>query len=277
MYVIKAFRKQYSDSHTQREFKIIMIIALLVVLILFSIVKTKIVHYSSFCYFPLTFLAAYTLYKVHTNKLYMFKFFGWVVFFFGFIISFVLIALPLLMKNLSFILPRISPYIKDDFALANLQAPVVWAGWESLIGIFFLGSLVIFIIINKKNTVRAAILLFVACSITLQLVLTIIVPKVEGYSQATAINFYRSLQGKDVYVEVYGFKSFAHLFYFDKKPGYNPKSQSEEWLLSGEIDKPVYMVSKINNKDLANNYPEFKLIRSENGFDFYLREPSVKK
>lgn len=35
-----------------------------VVLILFSIVKTKIIHYSSLCYFPITYLAAYTCYKL---------------------------------------------------------------------------------------------------------------------------------------------------------------------------------------------------------------------
>ena len=40
-----------------------------VVLLLFSIVKTKIVHYSSLCYFPLTYLAAVQLYRMsHDGK-----------------------------------------------------------------------------------------------------------------------------------------------------------------------------------------------------------------
>ena len=39
-----------------------------VVLILFSIVKTKIVHYSSLCYFPLSFLATVTCYQVFHGK-----------------------------------------------------------------------------------------------------------------------------------------------------------------------------------------------------------------
>ena len=39
-----------------------MLILFWVVLILFSIVKTKIVHYSSLCYYPLTFLAAFSFY-----------------------------------------------------------------------------------------------------------------------------------------------------------------------------------------------------------------------
>jgi 4-amino-4-deoxy-L-arabinose transferase-like glycosyltransferase len=274
MYVFKSFRKQYSDSYQQRELKVFMIISLFVVLILFSIVKTKIVHYSSFCYFPITFLAAYTIYKVHTHKMFMYNFFGWLVFFFGCIISLVLIGLPLAMKNLTTLLKLIS--IKDDFALGNLQAPVTWTGWESAIGVFFLLSLFAFLIINRRNTVKAAIVLFISSIITLQLVLNIIVPKIEGYVQASVINFYQNLKGQDVYVEVYGFKSFAHLFYFDKKPGYNPKSLDESWLLTGDIDKPVYFVSKITNKNLLN-YQDIKLIKTENGFNFYKREIPLKR
>jgi 4-amino-4-deoxy-L-arabinose transferase-like glycosyltransferase len=276
MYAFKAFRKQYSDGYPQREFKVFMIICLFVVLILFSIVKTKIVHYSSFCYFPVTFLGAYTIYKVHRHKLFMFKFFRWMAFFFGALISILLIALPLLLKNLPTLQPRVSPYIKDDFALANLNAPVSWTGWESLIGFFFLASLLVFLSVSNKSAVRAAIMLFISSAITLQLVLTIVVPKIEGYSQATVINFYNSMKGQDVYMEVYGFKSFAHLFYFDKQPNYNPKSMDESWLLTGQIDKPVYFVSKINNKDLGN-YPDIKLLKSENGFNFYRRDVSLKK
>src|SRR5205823_2537238 len=45
-----------------------MLILLWVVLLLFSIVKTKIVHYSSLCYFPLTFLASVTFYLIWNNK-----------------------------------------------------------------------------------------------------------------------------------------------------------------------------------------------------------------
>jgi 4-amino-4-deoxy-L-arabinose transferase-like glycosyltransferase len=276
LYVFKAFRKHSSDNLPQREFKIFMIISLLVVLILFSIVKTKIVHYSSFCYFPITFLAAYTIHKLHIHKMCMDKYLGWLAGFLGSIVALVLICLPLLMKNLLSLLPLIKPYIKDDFALANLQAQVRWTGWESGIGLFFLLSLMLFLAINKKSAVRASMLLFISSAITLQLVLTIIVPKVEGYVQATVMNFYKSLKGQDVYVEVYGFKSFAHLFYFDKKPAYNPKSLNEAWLREGDVDKPVYFVSKVTNKDL-NNYPNVRLLKSENGFNFYRREVPSKK
>lgn len=46
------------DSDKRKQFRLWSIISFAVVLVLFSIVKTKIVHYSSFCYFPLSYLAA---------------------------------------------------------------------------------------------------------------------------------------------------------------------------------------------------------------------------
>ncbi|MFM7638831.1 MAG: ArnT family glycosyltransferase [Bacteroidota bacterium] len=39
-----------------------------VVLIVFSIVTTKIIHYSSLCWFPLTYFAGYHTYLIHTNR-----------------------------------------------------------------------------------------------------------------------------------------------------------------------------------------------------------------
>jgi hypothetical protein len=251
-----------------------MVICLLVVLILFSIVETKIVHYSSFCYFPITFLAAYTLHKVYRHKIFMADFFRTVVLCFGFLFAFILTALPLCMINLKAILKWFAhaTVIKDDFVLANLEANVSWSFWESMIGVFYFIALIIFFILAKKNLVRATIILYFATMVTLQCVLYFIVPKVEGYIQASVIDFYQSKKGQDVYVEVHGFKSYAHLFYFEKKPGNRPESFNEEWLLRGKIDKPVYFVTKITNHDL-DNMAGIKLINSKNGFSFYERLP----
>ena len=38
-----------------------------------------------------------------------------------------------------------------------------------------------------------------------------ITPKIEGYSQRAAIEFYTTLQDKEVYVATLGFKSYAQL------------------------------------------------------------------
>jgi 4-amino-4-deoxy-L-arabinose transferase-like glycosyltransferase len=65
---LKAFGKEPTAETFYPFMKKWMVILFWVVLILFSIVKTKIVHYSSLAYFPLTFLAAGFVYSMYQNR-----------------------------------------------------------------------------------------------------------------------------------------------------------------------------------------------------------------
>ncbi|HEY1038155.1 MAG TPA: glycosyltransferase family 39 protein, partial [Bacteroidia bacterium] len=57
LFFMQSHKRTESDTPYQKHFKKWMIILFWVVLILFTIVKTKIVHYSSMCWYPLTFLS----------------------------------------------------------------------------------------------------------------------------------------------------------------------------------------------------------------------------
>src|SRR4029450_4865555 len=57
----------------QRDFRRWMLILFWVVLVAFSLVQTKVVHYSSLCYFPLTYLAALQLERIVVGR----QPFGW--------------------------------------------------------------------------------------------------------------------------------------------------------------------------------------------------------
>jgi TRAP-type mannitol/chloroaromatic compound transport system permease small subunit len=48
-------------------------------MILFTIVKTKIVHYSSLTYFPLSFLAAYFVYELSNNRAEIKRYLLWIL------------------------------------------------------------------------------------------------------------------------------------------------------------------------------------------------------
>jgi 4-amino-4-deoxy-L-arabinose transferase-like glycosyltransferase len=56
---LKSFTKKTENTELQRLFRQWMYIMFWVVILLFSLVRTKILHYSSLTYFPLTFLAAW--------------------------------------------------------------------------------------------------------------------------------------------------------------------------------------------------------------------------
>jgi len=193
----------------------------------------------------------------------------------GLLICIPITALPLLMSFKDSWLPVVKPYIKDPFAVANLDAQVYWSGWEASIGAFYFVCLLLFLIVEYRNSITAAIILYVSTALTLQFTLYLIVPKVEAYVQGAVIEFYESMQGKDVYVESAGYKSYGKYYYTRKTPGFNPKSRNEEWLINGDIDRPVYFASKCTFKGFENN-PKIHLLYCKNGYCFYKRNVTDK-
>lgn len=301
IFAIRAFiysHKKVDETATElNTFVVWMKTTFWVVMILFSIVTTKIVHYSSMAYFPVSFLAAKFLYDWLNDKVSWNKWTNFGLLFIGFILSFVLAAVPYVGMHTE----KLIPLIKDKFAAKNLEAPVEWHGAEMLIGIAYFAILV-YIIFKYTRRPDSSIgqakdglgnpsyenqnrkwlfinilsLSTVAC---LFLFGAIVVPKIERYTQGAAIDFYESKRGQDVYVHVLGFKSYAHLFYF-QKPNNKFSNQSSEdyenWLLNGQVDKPVFFVTKIDRFDDYRNQPNLEVIKEENGFVF-LRRRNVMK
>ncbi len=269
VYIFKAFRKNFDDDPAQKAFKFWMITLLSVVLVLFSIVETKIVHYSSLCYFPLTYLTSDYLYRLYYGKVGFPKYYNILLATIGTLIALIIIILPFFILNKDLFLP----YIDDVFAQANLQANVSWTGYESLIGFFYLIAIWTVVLgFNKKNPFKGAVILLVSTIVVIQTTLYIVVPKIERYSQGAAIDFFETLKGKDCYVEVLDYKSYAQLFYSQKPAGQRDESRDIEWLLTGPIDKPAYFVTKVDRGERYPNMPELKKIGEKNGFIFYYRE-----
>jgi 4-amino-4-deoxy-L-arabinose transferase-like glycosyltransferase len=243
------------------------------VMILFSITTTKIVHYSSLTYFPLSFMAACYLDWLTVNKEKMKIFILVLIAFMGFIFSFLLAALPYLANHHQLLIP----YLKDPFAAASLNVTVHWSGFESFIGIFYFVAVVFAVVLfSKKKNRKAMIFLFYSTAVFLFIYLISVVPKIEKYSQGPAIDFYKSLQGKDVYVWPIGFKSYAQYFYA-KKPASPVYGKADEpFLLKGNITKPAFFVVKITNKGFDSTCNNCTLIKQEGGFKFYKREAVEK-
>ncbi len=266
---IQSFFKTSSEKMQDKDFKKWMLILFWVVTILFTIVKSRIIHYSSMAWFPVTFLAAYTLYKADLKHLRIKSYIPYILFFIGGIISAALIALPLFAKNITQWIPR----VKDKFVQANMSADVHWSGWESLIGILFL-----FIILTggiqliRKEYMNSAWILYGGTAIVIFFAAIIIVPKIEQYSQGAAIDFFEDRQGEDCYVRPLGYKTYAHLFYTLKQKPENEMSYDQEWLLTGDIDKPVYFVTKVDRIERFTQYTELKELYRKNGFVFLKRE-----
>ncbi len=272
IFAIKGFFKGKNDNIIQKNFKSLMIILFWVVLILFTIVKTKIVHYSSMCYFPLTFLAVYTVYNILYKE---HKIDIWIIFsiriigilyaltaiFFGFFEKF---KINLIENN----------WVTDRFTIGNIMTEIHWKGFEWIIGIFWLIILAYAIIIRIKGLYKFSIsLLFSGIIIYTYFILLFYTPKIEGYTQNAAIEFYQSLQDKDCYIEILDMKSYAKYFYTKKEKPLNLNSYDKKWLLTGDIDKDVYFVAR-NKKEAfyKSKYPNLDKLYERGGYVFFHRK-----
>lgn len=242
-------------------FAFIMQLLFWVVLIIFSIVKTKIIHYSSLCYFPITFLAVFYVY--HEGIAVWQKI---ILLLLGIIISLALIGLPFFVLNVGYFLP----YIKDVFAVANLSAKVNWSGWESLGGIIFIVTIAVGLFFTKRKY-YSLFILFSGVVMAFQLALYWIAPKVETHVQGAMIDFLKSKQTEDCYIKAIGFKSYAQYFYSARKPDYNKEMEDETRLVYGEVDKPVYLITKCN-RDNYRLIPQLEVVMDKNGWVVYKRK-----
>ena len=269
-----------SDSSTEKwqiDFRKWMVILFWVVLILFSIVQSKIVHYSSLCYFPLTYLSATYLFSISQNEKKLNSKIVISLLCFGALISTIFIAVPFLGENIEILKPL---FAKDLFAMGNLEAEVSWSTWDIIPGLFLLFTTLTSVFIfwkkgfGKNYSFRKSIvIIFAGGAIFITLSLIFFITKIEGYSQNAAIEFYKSLEGKNVYVKNVGFKSYATLFYTKKPNGLRSENRSYKWLTQGEIDREVYFVTKVNNDGGLRKYPDIEEIGRKNGFVFFKREP----
>ena len=249
-----------------------MMVSFWVVLILFTIVRTKIVHYSSFCWFPLTYLAAWALSRMMDGKL---KFTRWhkaalIVTAAGYGLVFTGLTLFDRWKW------DLAPMVQDPFAVSCMDATSEWTGYEPFLGVFLLGMTIWTCVAFWRKKVWTSFLpLAIGHIIFAMSFLVSAVGEVEKYSQASALDFYIERQGEDCYVQPAYYKSYAQYFYTDRQP--QNTCEDFDWLSRGPIDKPVYFVIKDEPwsiEKIQEDVPDAQFLERKPGFRFYVRYPS---
>jgi 4-amino-4-deoxy-L-arabinose transferase-like glycosyltransferase len=321
---IRSFFIAKSGTARQQDFTRWMIVLFWVVLVLFSIVKTKTVLYSSLCYFPITYLAAFHMHSVVMGKCGWNKALTFALAAFGGLVALIIAAFPIVMMHKE----MITPLIKDRFAVACLQRPIHWSYFESSIGAAYAAVLAISVAFLARKKVKnptasceassipmegesysrlltpkhhdyaclqayrssrasepsgnaqtlgfkaAFIILFLSSALCLQLFMLDMVPKMERIAGGGPIDFYQGLKGRDCYACSL-FKTYADLFYFEKKPGGNSLGHDRDWLLSGPIDKPAYFVCRIDKAHEYRGKYDLHEIKDEYGFVYFRRDPTI--
>ena len=242
-------------------------------LILFSIVKTKIVHYSSFCYFPITYFGARFVIHQWENGFETNKRIHYFILSFLVLLALVFGVLGYLVGHTQLILDNIE--VKDPFAVQAMKESYSWSFVQLIPFVLLISTIVIsFNYLRKDIYIKYFLSLGTGIIISLVSINACVVPKIEDISQGAAIDFYNRHQNENVYFTTLGFKSYAHLFYGNTQPG-NEATLNEQKIATGFLLKPAYFVVKIQQRDeFMTNYPELKQIGAKGGFVFLKRCPA---
>ena len=133
--------------------------------------------------------------------------------------------------------------------------------------------------INLQKFIRGFIILFGSTAISVFLILPLLAPKIEGYTQNAPISFFSGISQKDAYLLPIGYKSYAPYFYgklrLENSKLYKmmDSDEFEEYLLIGKIDKDAYFSAKYEKGlSMLKDYPDLKLLYIKNGFVFMMRK-----
>lgn len=203
-------KKTNEDSNEQRLFTAWMSVQFWVVLILFSMVKTKIVHYSSACFIPMTFLASRELYSLWFKQG---KAAVWQMLLNAFV-GIILALVFILISRFDLLKSQIIPLIDDDFAVASMNVNGQWQGWEISVGIVLLILVIGYMFwFFRKQYLYAYGFLLIGMSLILPVLLRVYAPHIEMYSQGPAISYIEQCASSGKTVRTEGYKSYAPYFY----------------------------------------------------------------
>ncbi len=268
IFAIRAFFRLPSQANPQQaDFTRWMKYLFWTVLILFTIVESKIVHYSSMCYFPLTFLAALSMDHILGGRIPYARWMRTGVAVLAGLYILATVALPILAMHPEWL----KPLFNDPFAAASLDADVHWTGLEVLPGIWL--ALVLFghfRWIKQKAPAWAMGSLLLGTALFVFATLIFFVKRIEGYSQRANIAFFENHADESVYFRTLNYKSYAHLFYGKVMPGHERASDTE-WLLEGDIDRDAYFSVKIHRAEPYRRREDLEELYSKNGFVFFRR------
>ncbi len=241
-----------------------------VVLVLFSIVRTKIVHYSSLAYFPLTYLGVLTIWRAIRWDVRP-RVVGALLPVLGLLIGSAQMLMPLVGQNPDWLQPF---FENDAFALARLHVNVDWHWWQGLPGAVLIGaSLAAWWHWRKKQAWQSAQTIFTGGALFVAFTLLLCIRNIERYTQWSTVEFYESKAGHDCYVKPVGFKSYAHLFYTQKPPVEGDCTRDDyPALAEGSSGKKVFFVAKETDLQELPNLPGCRELFRKDGMVYYERE-----
>ncbi|MEO6190477.1 MAG: glycosyltransferase family 39 protein, partial [Saprospiraceae bacterium] len=150
-------------------------ILIVIVLIIFTLVQTKIAHYSSMAYIPISFIAATFLTYGSVDKKYIYIFKWHLIFLITLIVTFIL---AMIYKD------QLILVFKDEFVKQSLtELTTVGFNWGQIIGLIICGVGFIILLSKFQKMYHQLVILALGHVLFMYLILILILPKAEEISQ----------------------------------------------------------------------------------------------
>lgn len=232
------------ESTIQKVFRLMMVSSLIVLMLMITVVKNKMIHYASYTYYPISFLAAYSVRYIFEEDKKITKLTWLFLILIGLTWSVLLILIPATRANIDIL----HQYIQDDTLNAALSIVYPWQEYEIYLGMgYFMILIFAFLFLYKKYYRTGLIILFFSAMIFSEIILLYYVPKMEQLTQGPQVDFIK--QNQDVHAVYYyqNGKSYLPHFYLNH-PYIQPENMSLEELSHQKTrDIPVYIIRKKND------------------------------
>jgi 4-amino-4-deoxy-L-arabinose transferase-like glycosyltransferase len=262
-----AIIKKREDTDRLQIFRIYMYILIGIILVLFSLVETKLVHYSSLSYFPVAFLAAWVWENWLERRVEIRRWQRGLLASIVSLLALVSMAFPLILMNSQRI--DLSGITDSPFVLEALGNSFDLHLYDLLPGLFLLVAGSISIRRIGKRDARGIPMIYASTLIFVTALMIRITPVAEQITQHAAIEFFKAHAEEDVHLETLGFKSFANLYYGRKDRFMKENGLDRAALLRGESPRDAYFVLKLDNRDrFLEQYPNLVVLYEKNGYVF---------
>ena len=258
----------------KESFQFLMLLTLVFTIALFSIVQTKIIHYSSLCYFPITYLATgYLLPKIKEGEqslklsarilLISLGIYGLTLFCFAWTLNH-----PLSLLSITGV---------DKFTIDTIKQGLPPSLLFYLPSILVLAALTKLIYFYKKNQNRIIVIVaFLTIAISI-ISASFMIKRIGLYSQGGHVALCKDFKDQNVIIHPIGFKSFVPLYFGRQNTSFvkDDGTLLEEFFLANQNDLrlPVYFTSKAYKKaEILKLYPKIELIKELGGFALYKRK-----
>lgn len=260
-----------------------------IVLFIFGIVKTKIIHYSSLAYIPVSFLIADNLMRIHTKPKQIWNALYLII---CICLSIGIIAISLFPLWQSLVIKCFKPYSFEWYLLHKTNPISIGTVFSAIAVVvcmiiywYFVNSLQHTKLLKSGFTLSFCFHLFICFNI----------PTIGFYSQADLIDLCKTY-GSQGYIETYNFKSYAPLFYgkasyqdfilpqrlneiadielklqkSNLDPATHPGLVHQIWIEQSKItQKPRFIICKRSSESLLQRQPNYVFLEHRGAYSIY--------